>query len=123
MQKVKAMMREGYLKAAAVMAMLSASLPCAAQNAQSTAPQLRDSKACAEGPGVTEGRGRRTDREAPAAPDSGAATLSDKLAQTDGVICPPNIDSDIKAPTPQGGPMPVIPPPGSPGGDQSVRPK
>jgi hypothetical protein len=53
----------------------------------------------------------------------GSQTLSDKLAQTDGVICPPNIDSDIKAPTPQGGPMPVIPPPGSPGGDSSVRPK
>jgi hypothetical protein len=123
-------MRERYLKAVAVMAMLSASLPGAAQNAprapdhaQSTAPQLRDSRACAQGPGATLGQGTRTDREASAAPDSGAATLSDKLAQTDGVICPPNIDSEIKAPTPQGGPMLVIPPPGSPGGDQSVRPK
>jgi hypothetical protein len=125
-------MREGYLKAAAVMAMLSASLPGAAQNvprapdhAQGTAPQLRDSKACAQGPDTTLGQGTRTDREAPAATDSGsgAATLSDKLAQSDGVICPPNIDSDIRAPTPPGGPMPVIPPPGSPGGDQSVQPK
>src|ERR1041384_190985 len=26
--------------------------------------------------------------------------LSDKLARTDGVLCPPNIDPDIKAPTP-----------------------
>jgi hypothetical protein len=129
MRKVEAM-REGYLKAAAAMAMLSVSLPGAAQNApgaldhrQSAAPQLRDSKACGEGPGATLGQGTRTDREAPAAPDSGAATLSDKLAQTDGVICPPNIDSDIRAPTPQGGPMPVIPPPGSPGGDPTLRPK
>jgi hypothetical protein len=123
-------MREGYLKVAAVMAMLSASLPGAAQNAPvtpdhapSTAPQLRDSKACAQGPEATLGQGTRTDRGAPGASGSGATTLSDKLAQTDGVICPPNMDPDIKAPTPQGGPMPVIPPPGSPGGDQSVRPK
>jgi hypothetical protein len=129
MQKVHAM-GEGYLKAMAVVAMLSASLPCAAQNvlpapdhAPSTAPQPRDPKACAQGPGATLGQAPRAEREPPAAPDSAAPTLSDKLAQTDGVICPPNIDSDIKAPTPQGGLMPVIPPPGSPGGDPSVRPK
>lgn len=51
-------------------------------------------------------------------------SLSEKLASSDGVICPPaNIDPAIKAPTPSGGPMLVIPPPGSPGGDPSVRPK
>jgi len=50
--------------------------------------------------------------------------LSDKLARTDGVICPPNVDPEIKAPTPQSGnKMPVIPPPGSPGGDPSIQPK
>jgi hypothetical protein len=50
--------------------------------------------------------------------------LSDKLARSDGVICPPaRVDSEIRAPTPPGGPMPVIPPPGSPGGDPSVTPK
>lgn len=50
--------------------------------------------------------------------------LSEKLAQSNGVICPPpHADSEIKAPTPPGGAMPVIPPPGSPGGDRSVRPK
>jgi hypothetical protein len=81
-------MREGYLKVAAVMAMLSASLPGAAQNAPvtpdhapSTAPQLRDSKACAQGPEATVGQGTRTDRGAPGASGSGATTLSDKLAQ------------------------------------------
>jgi hypothetical protein len=58
------------------------------------------------------------------APDGKAGdTLSDKLARTDGVICPPNVDPEIRAPTPQGGKMPVIPPPGSPGGDQSIQPK
>jgi hypothetical protein len=52
------------------------------------------------------------------------SNLSDKLARSDGVICPPgHIDSEIKQPTPPGGPMPVIPPPGSPGGDPNVHPK
>ena len=50
--------------------------------------------------------------------------LSDKLAASNGVICPPGqVDPEIRAPTPPGGAMPVIPPPGSPGGDQSVTPK
>ena len=50
-------------------------------------------------------------------------TLSEKLDQTAGVICPPDIDPAIKAPTPNAGKTPVIPPPGSPGGDQTVQPK
>ena len=51
-------------------------------------------------------------------------TLSDRLAQSNGVICPPpHVDPDIKAPTPEGGTMPVIPPPGSPGGNPQVQPK
>jgi hypothetical protein len=50
-------------------------------------------------------------------------TLSEKLDQTAGVICPPDIDPAIKAPTPNSGKTPVIPPPGSPGGDPSVQPK
>jgi hypothetical protein len=29
----------------------------------------------------------------------------------------------MRAPTPEGGNTPVIPPPGSPGGDPSIRPK
>jgi hypothetical protein len=50
--------------------------------------------------------------------------LSDRLARADGVICPPaNVDPEIKAPTPDVGNMPIIPPPGSPGGDPNIRPK
>ena len=50
--------------------------------------------------------------------------LSDKLASSNGVICPPSgIDPNIHQPAPGGGVMPVIPPPGSPGGDQSTVPK
>ena len=50
--------------------------------------------------------------------------LTDKLARSDGVLCPPaGVDPHIHAPTPDGGNMPVIPPPGSPGGNPDVRPK
>ena len=53
-----------------------------------------------------------------------AETLGEKLARSDGVLCPPpGVDPDMHAPTPKGGAMQVIPPPGSPGGDPSVRPK
>jgi len=50
-------------------------------------------------------------------------TLGEKLGQTGGVICPPEVDPGMKAPTPEGGNTPVIPPPGSPGGNPNVRPK
>ena len=41
-----------------------------------------------------------------------------------GTLPPPaGIDPEMRAPTPQGGNTPVIPPPGSSGGDPSVRPK
>jgi hypothetical protein len=55
----------------------------------------------------------------------GREPLSDKLAQSGGVLCPPTgVDPEIRAPTPQtGSDMPVIPPPGSPGGDPTIRPK
>jgi hypothetical protein len=50
--------------------------------------------------------------------------LSDRLARADGVICPPaDVDPEMKAPTPDAGKTPVIPPPGSPGGDPNIRPK
>jgi hypothetical protein len=50
--------------------------------------------------------------------------LSDRLAQSDGVICPPNeVDRQMYKPPPETGKTPVIPPPGSPGGDPTVRPK
>ena len=54
----------------------------------------------------------------------GGGNLSDKLARSGGVICPPaRVDPEIRAPTPPGGAMPVLPPPGSPGGDPSVKPQ
>jgi hypothetical protein len=53
-----------------------------------------------------------------------AEPLGDKLARSDGVLCPPaGVDPAIRAPTPDTGNTPVIPPPGSPGGDPTIRPK
>jgi hypothetical protein len=50
--------------------------------------------------------------------------LSDRLAQADGVICPPTeVDRQMQKPPPEAGKTPVIPPPGAPGGDPTVRPK
>ncbi len=70
-------------------------------------PERSDPKACAPRQAETTG-----------------APLGDKLAKTDGVICPPaGIDSEIRVPAPEaGGRTPVIPPPGSPGGDPTVQP-
>jgi hypothetical protein len=66
--------------------------------------QTADSKACTE-------------------QERGNQTLSERLDQTNGVICPPDIDPGMKAPTPDAGKTPVIPPPGSPGGNPNVQPK
>ena len=53
-----------------------------------------------------------------------AEPLGDELARSDGVLCPPaGVDPEMRAPTPDAGNMPVIPPPGSPGGDPTIRPK
>jgi hypothetical protein len=90
--------------------------PCLAQ----TLPPAADPKACAPGE-------RMRPAESPAgAPTTGQTgeNLSDKLARTDGVICPPaGVDAEIRAPTPDAGRTPVIPPPGSPGGDPTIQPK
>jgi hypothetical protein len=85
-----------------------------------------DPKACALGADSHLKTPDTPTTQSPQLPNSttgAGANLSDKLAQSDGVLCPPNVDPDIKAPTPDVGKMPVIPPPGSPGGNPDVRPK
>ncbi|TMJ84281.1 MAG: hypothetical protein E6G78_16410 [Alphaproteobacteria bacterium] len=53
-----------------------------------------------------------------------SAPLSDKLAQSKGVICPPaGVDREMQVAPPSGGQLKVIPPPGTPGGDPNVQPK
>jgi hypothetical protein len=55
---------------------------------------------------------------------TGSADLGDRLARSKGVICPPaGIDPGIAAPAVGGGRTPVIPPPGTPGGDPNIIPK
>ncbi len=50
--------------------------------------------------------------------------LGDRLAQSKGVICPPDVDPAMKVPPPEtGSKMPVIPSSGAPGGDQKIQPK
>ena len=53
-------------------------------------------------------------------------SLSEQLDENKGVIEPPPVgDAEIHAPAPDPDPgkTPVIPPPGTPGGDPSVQPK
>jgi hypothetical protein len=73
------------------------------------------SLACAQAPSA--------DQKPCAEPGDSSKSLSDKLNQGGGVICPPNVDPGMKTPAPETGKMPVIPPPGSPGGDPKVQPK
>jgi hypothetical protein len=62
--------------------------------------------------------------EPPTVGGGGSQSLSDKLAQSKGVICPPaGVDREMQVAPPDGGKLRVIPPPGTPGGDQGVQPK
>jgi hypothetical protein len=72
--------------------------------ASPAAAQTTDSKACTE-------------------QERNNQTLGEKLGQSGGVLCPPEVDPGMKAPTPEGGKTPIIPPPGSPGGNPNVQPK
>jgi len=60
----------------------------------------------------------------PRDPATTGRAISEKLARTDGVLCPPEtIDPEMKIPAPPGGTIQVIPAPGTPGGDPTLRPK
>jgi hypothetical protein len=61
---------------------------------------------------------------APAVPSASGSTSS-QLSRSGGVITPPaNVDLGMKkSPPPSGDTMPVVPPPGTPGGNPSVKPK
>jgi hypothetical protein len=86
--------------------------PPAPQRATNCAPMQQTPH-----PGTVAPEGTTTGQRA-------AEPLGDKLAKSDGVLCPPTgVDPEIRAPTPDTGNTPVIPPPGSPGGDSTIRPK
>ena len=88
--------------------------------ADTAAPELPRPADCApvkpnaRGPNASEGTTVGQANEA----------LGDKLARSNGVLCPPSgVDPQMRAPTPDTGNTPVIPPPGSPGGNPNVQPK
>src|ERR1700686_4373564 len=55
---------------------------------------------------------------------TGSRPLSERLAESKGVLCPPpGIDPGLAVPPVGGGRMRVIPPPGTPGGDPGIQPK
>jgi hypothetical protein len=60
----------------------------------------------------------------PAVPPASGSTSSE-LSHSGGVITPPaGIDPQMKqTPPPSGDSMPVVPPPGTPGGNPSIKPK
>jgi hypothetical protein len=76
-----------------------------------------------------QGPGAAPSENAPGQFDSqahrGDQNLSQRLDRSDGVIQPPsNVDPQMRVAPPQtGDKMPVVPAPGSPGGDPSVKPK
>ena len=104
-----------------VPALAAAQAPPAHKPPSAGAANPMQSRDCSNaGPSATTGQ--RGDADV-AKPDG--SNLSQKLAQSNGVLCPPKeVDPGIRAPTPPGGRMPVIKPPGTPGSpDQSVQPK
>jgi hypothetical protein len=90
---------------------------CAVATAQSpTVPSGPDHPGSACPPG--------TGPNAPTVGKNQDRPLSDQLAQSKGVICPPaGVDSEMHVRPPEGGAMRVIPPPGSPGGNPNAQPK
>ena len=65
--------------------------------------EVRDPNACAQ-QGLIVGQDNKLQST-----ETTASSLSEQLERSDGVICPPpGVDPGIRAPTPQGGRMPVI---------------
>ncbi|QUS38520.1 hypothetical protein RPMA_06485 [Tardiphaga alba] len=96
--------------------------PAPATPPAQTAPPAADRPNANCTPTQTNAQGTIT----PSTDGKSSENLGDKLAKSDGVLCPPsNVDPAMRAPAPKSDSSntPVIPPPGSPGGDQSVRPK
>jgi len=88
---------------------------CTSAIGQTTLPKGADHPGSACPPGAESG---------PTVGRDSGQPLSDRLAQSKGVICPPaGIDPQMHQPPPEGGAMKVVPPPGSPGGNPNVQPK
>ncbi len=98
-----------------IAALLASAVSATGATAQTAAPAPPEQGAACP-PGVTG--------EPPTVGGGSSEPLSDKLAQSRGVICPPSgVDREMQIAPPGGGRLKVIPPPGTPGGDPSVQPK
>ena len=66
-----------------------------------------------------------TDQTKPPIAPPASGTSSSDLGRSGGVVTPPpGVDPQMKrTPPPSGDSMPVIPPPGTPGGNPSIKPK
>lgn len=76
-------------------------------------------------PGADVPEGQKAPPEI-APPKNDDKSLSDRLSRDKGVIKPPpsaTPDMNVEPPVPEPNTTPVIPPPGSPGGDKDVIPK
>jgi hypothetical protein len=107
-------MRFNALPVAVVLAAALGASGAWAQAAPKTTPPAEQGAAC---PPDVKG-------EPPTVGGGSSQSLSDKLADSKGVICPPaGVDSDMHVKPPAGGELKIIPPPGTPGGDRSVEPR
>jgi hypothetical protein len=79
-----------------------------------TQPAHIDPKGCAPGERL-QSCNLQLDKKTPQGTTGEA--LSDKLTRVDAVLCPPNVDPEIRAQAPGGGKTPMIPPPASPSGE------
>lgn len=99
------------------LAMASVAIATADSKAETTPP------ASQKNPATTE---ELHDQSPAPSENKPAADLSKELQESEGIITPPRgVDPEIKKSTPKdfSSEMPVLPPPGEPGGDQSVQPK
>jgi hypothetical protein len=84
-------------------ARIAASAAIALAMISSAAAQTTDSKACSQ-------------------QERSNQTLGEELGQSNGVICPSEVDPGIKDHTPEGGNTPIIFPPGGGGGNANIQP-
>jgi hypothetical protein len=107
-----------------IMAVLSVSILVTTVAGAQNRPPLRDTPVTPPSQQECSTQVDPTDRSKAETQGQGGGNLSEKLSKSEGVICPPrDVDPDIAKPPRGGGKTPVIPPPGTPGGDPNVRPK
>jgi hypothetical protein len=116
--RLRLLLPPAILLAVLAAAPIQAQAPSSQPNQAPTTPQTLGPQPCADA--TTEGRG--TSRHSDSS--SSKQDLSQKLDEGNGVLCPPAaVDPGIEVPPPNVGRTPVIPAPGTPGGDPTVQPK